>query len=108
MSEGHCTTNISNVYIIDFRMSVCSYSNTLLNVKIDGNTSSFIRLSVGVLGPLLFLICINYLPACLTLTSINIYAGDSVIIAADSTFKKVDVICQTDDDNIVKWFSKQD
>ena len=36
----------------------------------------------SVLGPLLFLIFINDLPTCLTQTSINIYADDSVILNA--------------------------
>ena len=80
-------------------------------VKIDGNISSFNNLTVkvpqgSVLGPLLFLIFIIDLPTCLTQTSINIYADDSVINAADSTLKQVEAILQIDVDNIVKWFYK--
>ena len=80
-------------------------------VKIDGNSSSFNDLTVGVpqglvLGPSLFLIFINDLPTCLTQTSINIYADDSVINAADSTLKQAGAIIQTDVDNMVKWFYK--
>ena len=39
-------------------------------------------------------------------TSINIYADDSVIDAADSTLKQVQAILQIDVDNKVKWFYK--
>ena len=60
----------------------------------------------SVLGPLLFLIFINDLPTCLTQTSINIYADDSVINTADSTLKQVGAILQNDVDNILKWFYK--
>ena len=61
----------------------------------------------SVLGlGLLFIIFINDLPTCLTQTSINIYADDSVINAADSTFKQIEAILQIDVDNMVKWFYK--
>ena len=59
----------------------------------------------SVLDPLIFLIFIDDLPTCLTQTSINIYADDSVSNAADSTLEQVEAVLQTDVDNIVKWFN---
>ena len=64
------------------------YMATTQSVKNDGNISLFNNLTVvepqcSVLDPLLFLIFIDDFPTCLTQTSINIYADDSVNNAAD-------------------------
>ena len=104
--EKYSIRNLELLWFSDY------LQNRTQAVKIDGNISSFNNLTVGVpqgsvLGPLIFLVFINDLPTGPTQTSINIYADDSVINAADSTLKRIKAILQTDVDNCKMVLQKQ-
>ncbi len=80
-------------------------------VAVNGLVSEFDDVTTGVpqgsvLGPILFLICINDLPSCLTTTSGNIFADDTAIHSCGATVSEVERLLQHDADNITKWFDR--
>lgn len=45
-----------------------------------------------IIGPLLFIVYVNHMPACFTKCQVNIYADDTVFSFADQTVKDVNTV----------------
>ena len=79
--------------------------------KIDGTTSDFANLSVGVpqgsiLGPLLFIIFINSLPSCLASkpeTKVSMYADDTMIMFDGTTPDTIESDMVNGLNQVTKW-----
>ena len=78
-------------------------------VLCNGTLSSLIENIVGVpqgsnLGPLLFLLFSNDIPNCLTTSSCNLYADDTIIYMSGKDPDLVQMALQHDVNRLIKWF----
>ena len=78
-------------------------------VKMDGMLSECKSISTGVpqgsiLGPLLFILYINDLPACIRESNSVIYADDTTIFASSSIPGNIEYALNEDMKNVCKWF----
>ena len=83
-------------------------TNRTLRCLVYGSLSRICSLKCGVpqgtiLGPLLFLIDINYLPNCLTLCQPRMYADDTHITYADVDVNSIQLNLNRDLGNLNKW-----
>ena len=85
-------------------------SNKTQSVSIENHLSSAANISSGVpqgsvLGPLLFILYINDLPLAVGLSSVMLYADDTVIFTAASSIDQLQLNLSLDLNNVSSWLT---
>ena len=85
-------------------------TNRTQSVSIENHLSSAANISSGVpqgsaLGPLLFILCINDLPLAVGLSSVMLYADDTVIFSAASSIDQPQLNLSLDLNVVSNWLT---
>ena len=79
------------------------------SISVNGTISEPMSIQFGVpqgsvLGPLLFIMCINDLPLVVKVCSVELYADDTLIFFAGKSVREIESQLSSDLDSLISWF----